>query len=193
MVTIDNIKIADLGFYINLDKRTDRKEHLLQNLNDYNIIGVERQSARTDSDSAQLNLVNTNFDLYKYFLNTDAETLLILEDDCKFLPSIKNNTKEIFENIYNTDWDLFWLGGVNRKQPLPYKNKCYQVSSFSYTQSFIIKRRMVNDILKYFDPNWCHLGIDEMLCLFAYGYDVAKDPYKYDFYNPYKYFVNHQI
>ena len=98
-ITIDNIKVADLGFYINLDRRTDRKEHLLKNLEEYNIIGVERQSAREDTNTTQLNLVNTNFDLYRKFLDTDAETLLVLEDDCKFLPSIKQNTKEIFENI----------------------------------------------------------------------------------------------
>ena len=87
MITIDNIKIADLGFYINLDRRTDRKEQLLKNLEEYNITGIERKSAREDNKTAQLNLINSNFDLYKYFLSTDAETLLILEDDCKFLPS----------------------------------------------------------------------------------------------------------
>jgi hypothetical protein len=183
MVTIDDIKIADLGFYINLDKRTDRKEHLLKNLEEYNITGVERKSARVDNKTAQLNLINSNFDLYKYFLSTDAETLLILEDDCKFLPSIKKNTKEIFDNIHNTDWDLFWLGGVNRKPPIPYKNKCYQVSSVSYTQSFMIKRKIAEDILKTFEPNWYNLGIDEMLCLFAYGIDIAKDPFGNNFYN----------
>jgi GR25 family glycosyltransferase involved in LPS biosynthesis len=123
------------------------------------------------------------FDLYKKFLSTDAETLLVLEDDCKFLPSIKQDTKEIFENIHNTEWDLFWVGGINRKPPIFYKNNCYQVSSPSYAQSYIIKRRMAEDVLKYFDPNWCNLGIDEMLCLFAYGYDIAKDPFGNNFYN----------
>lgn len=183
MVTINDIKIADLGFYINLDRRTDRKEHLEKNLKEYNITGVERQPARENTSTTQLNLVNTNFDLYKKFLSTDAETLLVLEDDCKFLPSIKQDTKEIFENIYNTEWDLFWIGGINRKPPIFYKNNCYQVSSPSYAQSYIIKRRMAEDVLKYFDPNWCNLGIDEMLCLFAYGYDIAKDPFGNNFYN----------
>jgi hypothetical protein len=183
MVKIDDIKLADIGFYINLDRRTDRNEHIIKNLDEFKITGVDRYSARCDSETPQLNLVNSNFDLYKKFLNTNAETLLVLEDDCKFLPSLKQDTEEIFENIYNTDWDLFWLGCVNRKQPLFYKNKCYKVSSVSYSQSYIIKRRMAEDILKYFDPNWCHLGIDEMLCLFAYGYDIAKDPFGNNFYN----------
>ena len=67
-IRIDNIKIADLGFYINLDRRTDRKEHLLKNLEEYNITGIERKSAREDNKTAQLNLINSNFDLYKYYL-----------------------------------------------------------------------------------------------------------------------------
>jgi len=183
MVTINDIKIADLGFYINLDRRTDRKEHLEKNLKEYNITGVERQPARENTSTTQLNLVNTNFDLYKKFLSTDAETLLVLEDECKFLPSIKQDTKEVFENIHNTEWDLFWVGGINRKPPIFYKNKCYQVSSPSYAQSYIIKRRMAEDMLNYFNPNWLNLGIDEMLCLFAYGYDIVKDPFGNNFYN----------
>jgi len=183
MVTINDVKIADLGFYINLDRRTDRKEHLLKNLEEYNITGVERQPAREDTNTPQLNLINTTFDIYKKFLSTDAETLLILEDDCKFLPSIKENTKEIFDDIYGIEWDLFWLGGINRKPPKLYKNNCYIVSSPSYAQSYIIKRKMAQDVLKYFDPHWNNLNPDELLCLFAYGYNIAKDPFGHNFYN----------
>jgi hypothetical protein len=182
VVTIDDIKIADLGYYINLDKRTDRNEKLLKGLKEYNIRGIERQSARCETDTPQLNLINTTFDIYNKFLETNAQTLLILEDDCLFLPSIKENTDEIFNNIYSVDWDLFWLGGINRKPPIFYKNNCYVVSSPSYAQSYIIKRKMAQDVLTHFNPNWNNLNPDELLCLFAYGYDMAKDPNRFEFY-----------
>jgi hypothetical protein len=182
MVTINDIKIADLGYYINLDRRTDRNEQLLKNLEEYNILGVERQSARCETDTPQLNLVNTTFDIYKKFLETDSETLLILEDDCMFLPVLKEKTYDIFKDINNTDWDLFWLGCVNRKPPVFYKNNCYTVSSPSYAQSYIIKRKMCEDVLNYFEKDWNHLNPDELLCLFAYGYDIAKNPNKFEFY-----------
>ena len=42
---------------------------------------------------------------------------------------------------------------------------------------------MAEDVLKIFKSNWYHLGIDEMLCLFAYGIDIAKDPFGNNFYN----------
>ena len=182
MVTIHGVKIADVGYYINLDRRTDRKEHLLSNLEEYNIVGVERQSAREDTNTPQLNLVNTTFDIYEKFLNTDAETLLILEDDCKFLDPLKTKYKEIMSDINSTDWDLFWLGGINRKPPVFYKNNCYRVSSPNYAQSYIIKRKMAEDILKHFKNDWCHLNPDELLCLFTYEYDVSKDPFGLSFY-----------
>jgi hypothetical protein len=182
MVKINNTKIADLGFYINLDKRTDRNDILQQHLAEFEITGIERFSARSETTSPQLNLVNSTFDIYEKFLETNAETLLILEDDCKFLSEFKEYSENIFNDIYSCDWDLFWLGCVNRRPPLKYKNNCYQVSSVSYTQSYIIKRKMCEDILTYFKNDWSNLGADEMLTLFAYGVDLAKDPNKYSFY-----------
>ena len=182
MVAIDGIKIADMGFYMNLDYRTDRNEKILENLQEYNITGVERQSADRSTYTPQLNLIKTTFEIYKKFLASDAETLLILEDDCKFLPTIQDNTEQIFKDIHSTDWDLFWLGGVNRKPPVYYKNNCYRVSSTSYAQSYIIKRKMAQDVLNAFEQHWYNLGIDEMLCLFTYGFEVATDPFGLDFY-----------
>ena len=35
MVKINGQKLADLGFYINLDKRVDRKEQILKNLENF--------------------------------------------------------------------------------------------------------------------------------------------------------------
>ena len=175
--------MADLGFYINLDRRTDRNERILEILKENNITGVERYSARHDKGKPpQESLVNTTFDIYKKFLSTDNETLLILEDDCLFLPTIKENTKEIFENIYSLDWDIFWLGGTNRKPPLYVANKCYQVSSPSYAQSYMIRKELCKYVLEHFENDWCNLGIDEMLCLAVYGWEVAKNPFGLNFY-----------
>jgi hypothetical protein len=182
MVTIKNTKIADMGFYINLDRRTDRNEILLKNLQEFDITGVERFSAHEDTGIPQLNLVNSTFDIYEKFLASGAETLLVLEDDCKFLPVLKEHPEHIFNDIYSCTWDLFWLGCAHRKPPIKYKNNCYQVSSVSYAQSYIITRKMCQDILTHFKHDWTGLNPDEMLTLFAYGAAAAKNPNKYSFY-----------
>jgi hypothetical protein len=181
MVQINNKKLADIGFYINLDSRTDRKEQLLKNLQEFNITGVERYSAKQDDPTAGINLINTTLEIYKRFLDSNAETLLILEDDCKFLEPLNKESDKILSDIYSTDWDIFWLGCFNRRKPIFYKNNCYQVSSVSYAQSYIITRKIAEESLQW----KTHYGfghIDEFLCLYVYSTEIAVDPNGVNFY-----------
>lgn len=181
MVLVNNKKLADIGYYINLDKRPDRNEQILKNIQDFNISGIKRFSARCDEISPNINLINTTLDIYKAFLKTDFETLLIIEDDCKFLEPLKKDPDNIISDIYSVEWDLFWLGCFNRRTPIYYKNNCYNVSSVSHTQSYMIKRKMAEDILNW--QNGFGFGhIDEFLCLFSFNPELAYDPNKYKFY-----------
>ncbi len=185
MITINGYKFADVGYYINLDSRVDRKQILEEQLKKYNIIGVERHSANASTASGPLNCKISHYEIYRKFLSqSNAERLLVLEDDCLFLPYIFDNTQEIFDNISNTNYDLFWLGCRNRRWPKPYKNKCYLVQSVAHTQSYIINRNLCSYIVENI-PEQGHnsLAIDELLCLIPYGYDVLYDPNKFGFYS----------
>ena len=186
MVEFNGTKIADLGFYINLDKRTDRKENIESQLSRLKITGVERHSAFSEYDANTLNCKRSHLQLMEKLLDSDFETLLILEDDCLFLDVLDGNSQEIFTDINNTDWDMFWLGCKNRRSPIEYKNNCYQVSSVSYAQSYLIKR----DFCKFIIDNFSEINFfgqpatpDELLSLAPYGIDVVLHPDKYDYYN----------
>lgn len=168
--------VADLGFYINLDRRTDRNSKILQNLETFKIDGVVRHKANEDTNTPQINLLKSTFEIYKKFLSSDAKTLLVLEDDCKFLEPLYIERKQIFNDIYSTDWDVFWIGCVNRRPAIFYKNNCYQTTSTSYAQSYMIKRDICNDILEKYDSTFSTHYPDELLCLFMYGEEIAKNP-----------------
>ena len=186
MVKFNNIKIADIGFYINLDKREDRKEKIESQLKDFNISGVQRHSAFSGYDSNTLNCKRSHLQLMEKLLETDFETLLILEDDCLFLDVLKENGDEIFNDINNTEWDLFWLGCRNRRNPIKDKNNCLQVSSVSYAQSYLIKRDFCKFIIDNFnETNFFGQPVtpDELLSLAPYGVDVVIHPDKYNYYN----------
>ena len=183
MVLFQNYKFADVGYYINLDKRTDRKQILEQQLDALNITGVQRFSANSSTNSAPLNCKLSHFEIYKKFLSTDYDTLLILEDDCKFLPYLFENIEEVHKNIFSSEFDIFWLGCKNRRWPKQFKNKCFQVQSVSHTQSYIIRRKMCQYIVEKIQNNELGLCIDELLCLVPYGYEVAYDPHKYRYYD----------
>ena len=187
MVTFNNVKIADVGYYINLDSRGDRKTHIESQFKSFNIKGVERFSAFSSYPSGPLNCKKSHYQLFDLFLKTNHNTMLVLEDDCKFLDFLKNESNVIFDNILNTDWDLFWLGGRNRRSPKEYINNCYLTSSVSGTQSYIITKKFVEYLLTTFpiypNDNLRNTAIDELLCLSIYGNDVVNNPNKYDFYN----------
>jgi GR25 family glycosyltransferase involved in LPS biosynthesis len=184
MVKINERKIADIGFFINLDKRVDRLEILTNQLNDFNITGVDRFSAISNLDSGPLNCKSSHYELYKKFLETNYEVLLVLEDDCKFLNILKDDYDNIFNDIYSVEWDLFWLGCRNRRGPIPYKNNTFKVSSVSHAQSYLIKRNLCQHILDNYPLELHnHIAIDELLCLSIYGNEVVSNPNLVDFYN----------
>jgi len=186
MIKFNNIKIADIGFYINLDKRKDRKEKIESQLNEFNISGVERFSAFDEYDANTLNCKQSHLMLMKKLLDSDFDTLLILEDDCLFLDVLKEDGDNILKDINNTEWDLFWLGCKNRRPPIKDNNNCLQVSSVSHSQSYLIKRNFCEFIVNNFSKtNFFNQPVtpDELLSLAPYGVDVVNNPKKYDYYN----------
>lgn len=193
MVTINNNKIADIGYFINLDSRVDRKEILLKQLDTINLNGLERYSAYDKSTCGVVNCATSHFKLYEKLIDSNYDTMLVLEDDCLFLEDFILHNKQILADIYSYDWDIFWLGTRQRRSPKHYNGKVFQVSSPAHTQSYIIKKDTCKDIIKnyyvtdvggitsYNDGGIGH-PIDEFLCLYHYGYEMVNVPNDFKFY-----------
>jgi hypothetical protein len=187
MIRIKNKKIADIGYYINLDSRPDRKLNIDSQLYEFQIFGVERFPALKVGVDGPANCKRSHYELLKKLVESDYNSLLVLEDDCKFLNLIKEQSDEIFDKINHTDFDFFWLGCRNRRNPIFYKNDCYKVSSVSHAQSYIIKKDFAKHILEtypiYPTDSISHIPIDELYCLSIYGEQVVRDPHRLEFYN----------
>jgi hypothetical protein len=189
---IGDNKLADIGRYINLNKRLDRKKYFKNQLLHAGITGVTRKSANESQHGGVSGLIETTFDLYKEFLETEKDTMVVFEDDCKFLNTFKESSKQICTDILSTEWDIFWLGGHNRK-PLRYvSNNCCQVSSINYTQSYIITKKFAKSLVDAFSTaekqfvdifDVHHAGIDEVLCLYAYSKELVRDALSTGFYD----------
>ena len=184
MVTISGKKIADIGFYINLDERVDRKKKIEKQLNECKIENVQRLSACTATHTGPLNCEISHRECYKRLLGTpNADTVLVLEDDCLFLEPFLSNYESILNDIYSVDWDVFYLGTRNRRKPLYFKNNCFRTSSTAHAHAYILKRKFIEYFFnEYPDPMFHNNSIDELLTLLPYGKDVARDPNKYGFY-----------
>jgi len=191
-IKVSNNKLADIGRYINLNKRKDRNDYFKNQLLNTGVTGVNRKSAKDSNYGGVSGLIETTFDLYKEFLETGQDTMVVFEDDCKFLKTFKENSQQICADILNTEWDIFWLGGHNRKPVRYIGNNCCQVSSINYAQSYIISKNFAESLVAAFstlDKQYVdifdvhHAGIDEVLCLYAYSKELVRDAIPTGFYN----------
>lgn len=154
----------DKIFIINLDYRTDRKEHIINEMNKHNITNYEFYTAIKpkieDVYKWNLNYCNNHIDNYKIgqfgcltshieilkiALARNYNTILILEDDVLF----KDDYNKIFEysNQINNNYDILYLSGSHIN---PFTNittnikKCTQTYT---THSYLIKKNIINYIL----------------------------------------------
>jgi len=186
MVTFNGKKIADIGFYINLDDRVDRKEIIEKQLKDLNIENVIRHSANTSTTTGPLNCELSHRECYKKLLETPgsaSDTVLVLEDDCLFIEPFITNYNSILDDIYSVDWDIFYLGTRNRRTPLFHKNNCFRTGSTAHAHAYILKRKFIEFFFnEYPTPFFHNNSIDELLTLLPYGKEVVIDPNKFGFY-----------
>ena len=100
----------DIIYYINLEYRTDRKEHILSELSKFKNLNVVRVNAIYNPDFGPLGCSQSHILTLEHFVNTGYETCLILEDDFEFTkePSYVNDVLGRFfkENI---EFDVLML------------------------------------------------------------------------------------
>ena len=120
-IKISGNKLADVGKYINLDRRLDRKKYFKNQLLCANITGVTRKSANESHHGGVSGLIETTFDLYKYnskniyFYKVESSGLYsdcFDDTDCFHIMKNENDAlvidlfKAKCEDIYTLDGDL---------------------------------------------------------------------------------------
>jgi hypothetical protein len=113
-------------YYINLDNRTGRRKRMNEVLGE-NSIEATRVSAvqgnqwgwKSDKYNPPLRAfegvaggTSTQISILREAIQDDKKSILILEDDCEFIPMFKEKFNEFSEDV-PSDWDLLYLGGLN--------------------------------------------------------------------------------
>jgi GR25 family glycosyltransferase involved in LPS biosynthesis len=108
----------DKVFCINLDKREDRLKSFINEVNKYDLGDFERVSAidglyvdepALGIEKGNLGLILTNIKILEISIQKNYNSILILEDDCKFEPEILN-IESYFKQLPE-DWDMLYMGG----------------------------------------------------------------------------------
>lgn len=144
----------DVVYYVNLDKRTDRKAELLGELAkiDYPEDRIERISAVYDKDRGHLGCSKSHIQAIEKFIASPHTTCLVLEDDFEFTKSPQETIQSInqlFEN--QVDFDVCMLSinayDVKDSEQYPFLQKVNQGLTAS---GYIVNKHFAPTLLQNF-------------------------------------------
>lgn len=176
-------KIADAGYYINLDSSTDRKENVEKQIIDFQIENLTRLSALTD-EARQSSATKSHRKVFELCKENKIESVVVLEDDfqlyqdvslgsTQFSKPLGEYLDELLIEIENVDWDVILLGFNGRRIAIPMSKNLSRVFSCTGGWGYIIKRDAYNFILDNFDYGRDRQAIDDILPKLSYhGFDV---------------------
>jgi len=164
MTTINDT--FDYVAYINLEKRTDRREKIEQQLNNLSI-KAERWNAFTCNPygytkgllSAEVACLYSHLTLIKHCKEQRYATVLILEDDAEFLPKFEFNFSERWR-LAPKDWSMFYFGGnhtltdpdAHRAHPIPGSKHIIKCCYTLTTHAYALKDEVYDVIINALEP-----------------------------------------
>lgn len=146
----------DKAYYINLDSRTDRRESFETRIAKHNL-EVERFSAilidpieghEDKNRHFKEGCLQSHIEIVRLAKEQGLDNILIFEDDCSFAKDFTNKATQIANQLYNEEWDLFYLGGEpNGDCPLKKESIRLATKGVYQTHAYGIHKRFFDAIL----------------------------------------------
>jgi len=181
MFKILGTELAEKGFFINLNKSTDRLERINSQVEEFEIENLHRFSALTDP-FIQFSCTKSHLSLFEMALNENLEVIAVFEDDMQILnePQLKNtkyNLSEILPEIKNQidsiDWDVILLGCNPKSYLIPVSENLSRNYSSTGGWAYIIKKNAMEFLLKNSNYVRDYTAIDDWLPkLSNHGFNV---------------------
>ena len=152
LVDIKNI------FYINLEHRKDRKEHIETQLKSVGLTHFERFNA-IKLPNGMLGCSMSHLHCLKLAKKRNYDHVLICEDDMTFLnPDLFiKQINTFFQNKPVNKWDVLLLGGNNVPPYQPIDETCVRVSHCQTTTCYFVNGHYIDTLIENFK--------DGILCL----------------------------
>ena len=138
--TLEDIKHA---FYINLEHRTDRKEHVETELLK---IGINCQRFNAiKMENGAIGCSMSHLKLLQDAQKNELEHILIVEDDIKFLePELFKNQINNFFELHQNNWDVILFAGNNMPPYDKIDDTCVKVSRCQTTTGYLVNGHYIN-------------------------------------------------
>ena len=154
---LDNLTDITHSFFINLDHRTDRKQHVQKQLRSIGIFNPTRFNAIRLPNGA-IGCGMSHLRCLEHARDNAWDHVLIVEDDIQFLdPSLFVNQINAF--LHNQkEWDVLLLAGNNVPPYREIDTTCVQVSFCQTTTGYLVKNHYFETLI-----NNIRLGISHLI------------------------------
>ena len=146
-MSIKSINDITNAFYINLEHRTDRKEHVEKELLNIGINAKRFNAIKMENGAIGCSM--SHLKLLQDAEKNKLDHILIIEDDIKFLdPELFKNKLNKFFEIHENNWDVILLAGNNMP---PYENideTCIKVSRCQTTTGYLVNGHYIKVLLQ---------------------------------------------
>lgn len=139
---LNNIHIT----YINLDSRTDRKEHIEKEFEKLGITNYKRFKA-IELENGSLGCSMSHLKCIENAKKNNYEYIMICEDDIEFtMPHLFLTQLNSFWNS-NIHWNVILIAGNNMLPYKPINNCCIQVYNCQTTTGYIVKNSYYDTLI----------------------------------------------
>ena len=150
---LDDIKNA---FYINLEHRTDRKEHVKNELNNIGIKSTRFNAIKMTNGAIGCSL--SHLKLLEDAKKNQLDHILIVEDDITFLdPSLFKTQINKFFELHNNKWDVILFAGNNMPPFEIIDDTCVKVSRCQTTTGYLVNGHYINVLISNIKMGLTHL------------------------------------
>ena len=153
---LNNIKDLTHSFFINLDYRTDRKQHVEKQLRSIGIPSPVRFSAIKLPNGA-IGCGMSHLRCLEHARDNAWDHVLIVEDDIQFLdPTLfVNQINAFLQN--QKEWDVLLLAGNNVPPYREIDTTCVQVSFCQTTTGYLVKKHYFETLINNIRSGISHL------------------------------------
>lgn len=151
--SLDDIKNT---FYINLVHRTDRKEHVEQELEKIGIKGTRFNAIKMTNGAIGCSM--SHLKILEDAKKNNLDHVLIIEDDITFLnPNLFKEQINNFFELHKNKWDVILFAGNNIPPYTTIDDTCVKVSRCQTTTGYLVNGHYINVLATNIKMGLTHL------------------------------------
>jgi len=156
MAAIKTIEDIEHAFYINLEHRTDRKEHVETQLESLGINAKRFNAIKMPNGAVGCTM--SHLKLLEAAITNKFSHILILEDDITFLdPELFKTQLNKFFVLHGNNWDVVLLAGNNMPPYTTPDETCIKVTRCQTTTGYLVNGHFIKILAQNVKMGLTHL------------------------------------